>query len=123
MNSGNEGPIAQVVNGMTVVDSAGTEIGTVELVKMGDPESVTAAGQRTGEGEGIVHALADSIFGPEPNVPGELAARLLRTGYVKVDGKGLLDRDRYVASDQIAAVDSGTVRLTVTKDELGQEMA
>jgi hypothetical protein len=116
-------PIAQVAHGMTVVDSAGAEIGKVELVKMGDPESVTTEGQRTGESEGVVHALADSIFGSEPDVPGPLAARLLRLGYVKVDGKGLLEADRYVASDQIAGVDGDTVRLKVSKDELTREMA
>jgi hypothetical protein len=117
------GPIAEVVRGMTVVDNAGAQVGKVELVKMGDPESITTEGQRVGESEGVVRALADSIFGSEPDVPGPLAARLLRMGYVKVDGKGLLEADRYVASDQIAGVDGDTVRLTVSKDELTREMA
>lgn len=116
-------PIAQVANGMTVVDSTGAEIGKVELVKMGDPEAVTPAGQDAGESEGVVRALADSIFGSEPDVPGPLAARLLRMGYLKVDGKGLLEADRYVASDQIAEVVEDTVRLRVPKDELTKEMA
>jgi hypothetical protein len=116
-------PIAQVVNGMTVVDRTGEEIGTVELVKMGDPESITTEGQQPAQGEGVVHALADSIFGAEPDVPGPLAARLLRMGYVKVDGKGLLETDRYVASDQIAGVDQDVVRLNVSKEELSREMA
>jgi hypothetical protein len=40
-----------------------------------------------------------------------------------VDGKGLLEADRYVASDQIAAVDDNTVRLKVPKDQLTREMA
>jgi hypothetical protein len=117
------GPIAEVVFGMTVVDNTGAEVGKVELVKMGDPDAVTTQGQRVGESEGVVHALADSIFGSEPDVPGPLAGRLLRMGYVKVDGKGLLEADRYVASDQIAAVDDNTVRLKVPKDQLTREMA
>jgi hypothetical protein len=117
------GPITKVVRGMTVVDNAGAEVGKVELVKMGDAEAVTTEGQRVGESEGVVRALADSIFGSEPDVPGPLAGRLLRLGYVKVDGKGLLEADRYVASDQIAAVDDNTVRLTVSKDQLTREMA
>ena len=117
------GPIVNVVRGMTVVDKAGAEVGKVELVKMGDPESITTEGQRVGESEGVVHALADSIFGAEPDVPGPLAARLLRMGYVKVDGKGLLETDRYVASDQIGEVDQDVVRLNVSKDELSREMA
>jgi hypothetical protein len=116
------GPIAQVVSGMTVVDTTGAEVGKVELVKMGDPEAVTPAGQDVGESEGVVRALADSIFGSEPDVPGPLAARLLRMGYLKVDGKGLLEADRYVASDQIAGVADGTVRLSVPKEQLTKEM-
>jgi len=114
------GPIAKVVNGMTVVDRSGTEIGKVELVKMGDPEAVTPAGQKVDDGEGVVRVLAESIFGAEPDVPGPIAARLLRLGYLKVDGKGL-EADRYVASDQIGEVDQGVVRLTVAKDELSKE--
>jgi hypothetical protein len=116
-------PIAQVFRGMTVVDNAGAEVGKVELVKMGDPEAITTQGQRVGENEGVVRALAESIFGSEPDVPGPLAGRLLRLGYIKVDGKHLLEADRYVASDQIAGVDQEIVRLNVPKDELAREMA
>lgn len=123
MNPDQTGPIAEVALGMTVVDSAGAEVGKVELLKMGDPEAVTTAGQRAGESEGVVRALADSIFGSEPDVPGPLAARLLRLGYLKVDGKGLLEADRYVASDQIAGVADNTVRLSVPKGQLTKEMA
>jgi hypothetical protein len=117
------GPIADVVAGMTVVDRDGAKVGTVETVKMGDPEAVTTAGQEAGESEGVVRALADSVFGAEPDVPGPLAARLLRIGYVKVDAKGLLEADRYVAGDEIAEVADDTVRLTVRKDQLTREMA
>lgn len=116
------GPIADVAPGMTVVDSNGAEVGKVETVKMGDPEAVTTEGQHVGESEGVVRALADSVFGAEPDVPGPLAARLLRIGYVKVDGKGLLEADRYVAADEIAEVADRTIRLTVPKDHLTKEM-
>jgi hypothetical protein len=116
------GPIADVAPGMTVVDSNGAEVGKVEKVKMGDPEAVTTEGQDVGESEGVVRALADSVFGAEPDVPGPLAARLLRIGYVKVDGKGLLQADRYVAADEIAEVADHTIRLTVPKDHLTKEM-
>jgi hypothetical protein len=115
-------PIAQVIPGMTVLDSTGVEVGKVETVKMGDPEAVTTEGQDAGESEGVVRALADSIFGAEPDVPGPLAARLLRLGYLKVDGKGLLEADRYVARDEIAEVADNTVRLNVRKDQLAKEM-
>jgi hypothetical protein len=115
-------PIAKVVPGMTVVDSTGAEVGKVERVKMGDPEAVTTEGQDVGESEGVVRALADSIFGSEPDVPGPLAARLLRLGYLKVDGKGLLEADRYVARDEIAEVADHIIRLNVRKEQLTKEM-
>ncbi len=116
-------PMSRVVPGMTVVDSTGAEVGTVEAVKMGDPEAITTAGQEPSESLGVVGALAGSIFGTEPDVPGPAAARLLRVGYVKVDGKGLLEADRYVASDEIADVVDDTIRLTVPKGSLTRELS
>jgi hypothetical protein len=122
MQSDQAKPISDVMPGMTVIDSAGQEVGTVERVKMGDPEAITTEGQRVGESEGVVRALADSVFGAEPDVPGPIAARMLRMGYLKVDGKGLLETDRYVARDEIAQVSDHTVWLSVPKDKLAQEM-
>jgi hypothetical protein len=117
-----QGPaIAQVTEGMQVVDSAGAEVGTVELVKMGDPEAVTTAGQRTGRGRDLVDAVARDLAGVEPDVPPTVAARLLRTGYIKIDGKGLFHRDRYAAADEIAGVTADVVTLTTTRDNLAAE--
>lgn len=118
-----DGPrlIAAVRQGMRMIDSAGEDVGEVEFVKMGEPDAVTAQGQRVGEPYGIVDAVAETVTGAEPDVPGELAAQLLRVGYVKVDGKGLRDVDRYVASDQIADVTADTVRLHVTRGQLAAE--
>lgn len=56
----------------------------------------------------------------EPDVPGALAERLQRTGYLKIDSKGLFRRDVYVGADQITDVDE-VVHLGVTKDELTKE--
>lgn len=114
-------PIARVVPGMTVVDSTGAEVGKVELVKMGDPGAVTAEGQDLGENRGLVGAIGDSVWGEEPKVPASVAARLVRLGYLKVDGKGLFDTDRYVASDEIAEVTEDTVTLSVPRDQLTKE--
>jgi hypothetical protein len=51
-----------------------------------------------------------------------MRARLLRTGYIKIDSPGfLIETDRYVPSDQIASVTDDTVRLRVTKDTLVKE--
>jgi Uncharacterized protein conserved in bacteria (DUF2171) len=57
----------------------------------------------------------------EPDVPGPLRARLLRSGYVKVDGGFLIDTDRYVPADMVASVSDDTVRLKVPKDQLIKE--
>ncbi len=73
-------PIAKVVSGMTVVDSDGAEVGKVETVKMGDPAAVTTEGQDPGEDRDMVNAVAESVFGDEPRVTVQEAARLLRIG-------------------------------------------
>jgi hypothetical protein len=97
------GPIEKVVEGMRVVDADGDEVGKVEFVKMGDPEAVTIEGQDLG-------AL--------PKLPRELAERLLRTGYLRVDRKGFLAKDAYVSATDIERVVGDTVHLDVDKDML-----
>lgn len=44
--SGRLGPIRFVQEGMRVVDASGRQIGKVELVKLGDPDAVTARARR-----------------------------------------------------------------------------
>jgi hypothetical protein len=116
-----EGPIALVREGMRVIDSAGEEIGTVELVKMGDPEAVTAEGEDIAD-EGLFDTVG-GIFGAgsEPDLPRTLRGRLLRYGFIKIDGKGLFSKDRYVKADRIAGVSGDTVRLNVPKDRAAEE--
>jgi hypothetical protein len=99
------GPIHLVREGMQAADAAGSTIGKVELVKMGDPEAVTV----------------EHDPNAEPNVPGELAERLLRTGFVKIDRKGLLKPDVYAGADEIDTVDHDLVRLSVPVDRLASE--
>ncbi len=48
----------------------------------------------------------------EPDVPEPLRSQLLRTGFIKVDGSGLADADRYIGADRISEVSGATVRLT-----------
>lgn len=119
MSSGVPGestPIAAVRRGMSVVDVAGEHVGTVELVKMGDPESVTPQGQVTGGG--LVAEVKGAFRGGEPRVPSELASQLLRVGFVKVDGRGILGRDVYVAAVQLKDVVDDVVHLGVSRTEL-----
>jgi hypothetical protein len=99
--------ISQVVEGMRVFDADGQEVGVVEYVKLGDPEAITTLGEETDDGE--------------PRVAGELRERLLRLGFVKVDRKGLLKADGYVAADEIDRVQDGAVHLTVTETMMLKE--
>ena len=110
--------INQVRRGMTVVDVEGEELGKVDHVKMGDPGAATVGADVPAD-PGLIGAF---FGGTEPDVPEPLRSRLLRFGYVKLDGQGWLDTDRYVTADLIGGVSSDTVRLTVDKERLLAEM-
>ena len=99
-----EDSIAKVRNGMRVLDSSGDELGTVESVKMGDPGVVTEEGQDvdTENNRGLLGAVVEVFQGDR--LPPQVTAQLLRTGFVKVDGKGLLASDFYVGVDGIDEV-------------------
>jgi hypothetical protein len=90
-------PIAQVSTGMTVVDAAGDEIGTVTAVEMPGTEV-------------------------RPDVPEELAGRLMAEGYLRAGGTGLLAKAWYAGGSEVADVttteDEGVVTLTADKQEL-----
>ena len=102
-----------VREGMTVVDAAGEKLGSVDHVKMGDPGAATVGADRPAPG------LVDVFLGGgEPDVPEPFRSRLLRLGYVKIDGTGWIDTDRYVTADLIGGVSGDTVRLTVDKEWL-----
>ena len=116
-----EGPIAQVHEGMNVIDASGDKIGTVEMIKMGDPQAATIDSDvPTGNWPGPGYRRFFS-WDAEPDLPEPIAARLMRTGFIKIDAKGLFARDRYVSADRIASVSNDTVRLTVNKDDLAKE--
>jgi len=116
------GPIEMVREGMNVVDSAGKNVGKVEAVKMGDPEAATEQGNEL-QDTGLLGNVAEAIGGDErePDVPVAMRARLLRTGYVKVDGGFFFGTDRYVMPEQIASVSGDTVHLRNVKDHLVKE--
>jgi hypothetical protein len=91
-------PLAQVNVGMLVVDSAGAEVGTVEVVKMSDT------------------ATPDDL-------PPAHAERLRRTGYVKVKAGGVFGHDVFAEGRQVAEVaevDGGLVTLNVPAQDLVQ---
>jgi hypothetical protein len=113
--------IEQVREGMTVIDSLGEKVGKVEGLMMGDPGAVTEQGN-VDRDTGFMGDIAE-VFGGErePDVPDVARAKLLRTGYVKVDGGFLFGTDRYVQPDRIVAVRDETVYLNVPKAQLIKE--
>ena len=106
------GPIEHVHEGMRVVDAAGDDIGTVAMVKMGDPQAATI-GANADTWDNVGQDFAN-VFGwdAEPDLPPQLAAHLLRVGFIKIDTKGLFAKDRYVPADRVAGVSGDTVGLT-----------
>lgn len=107
--------IAQVREGLTVVDAAGEELGKVDYVKLGDPGAATV-----GADAPVNPGFLGTLFAveAEPAVAEPHRSRLLRFGFVKVDGKGWFDTDRYLRPSMIAAVVENTVRLRVRKNEI-----
>jgi len=116
-----DGPIAQVREGMQVVDSASEHVGKVTAVQMGDPGAATVDSDTPDRG-GFLGDIA-RLFGggDEPDLPETLRARLMRSGFIKVDESILSTSDRYIAANQIAEVTGDTVRLNVTRDRIRDE--
>ena len=54
-------------------------------------------------------------------MPEPLRSRLVRSGYLKLDGPRLLDADRYVPGDYVRDVSDDRVQLSVRRDELVKE--
>ena len=109
--------LKRVRTGMRVVDVAGNEIGTVDDVKMGNPEAASTSGSGSVPTD-LVTAFTTSAFGFAADVPEPKRSQLLRYGYVKIDGSGLGDSDRYVRGDRVRDVSDDTVILSVGKDRL-----
>lgn len=84
--TGDDGPIGEVQEGMTVLDSAGDKVGTVRAVRMGDPQAATAQGQERAEGKGILGQLAAAF--ETDTLPDAAKERLARLGFLRVDATG-----------------------------------
>lgn len=109
--------------GMTVYDSAHHAIGKVEDFKFSeneeDPDVQPAdidATDRRNRRETILTSIAEA-FGAE-ELPETLRDRLLREGYIRLDTKGMLARDRFILPSQIASSFGDEITLNVDKDEL-----
>jgi hypothetical protein len=111
----------QIQHGMHVVDATGKDVGTVDLIRMGDPEAETTAGNNERRSMPL-DLIATAMGGEEePDVPEPLRSRLVRSGYLKIDGKDLLDTDRYVSAEHVRDVADDRVRLKVRREDLIKE--
>lgn len=85
--------VTQVTDGMAVVDSIGTQAGTVTAVQ---PPGTDV----------------------RPDVIVGAAEQLMGAGYLRINGEGLLSNDVYASGEQIARVDEGVVELRVRREDL-----
>ncbi|MFE9691570.1 hypothetical protein [Micromonospora sp. NPDC005806] len=113
--------VSRVTTGMRVIDSTGVEVGTVDLVQRGDPTAVTVQAPAPVDPGSSLDELIESAAVEEPDVPADLAARLLRSGYLKVSTQLARSGAVYVLADRIAAVTDEGVRLDVPAAELPEE--
>ena len=87
--------VAQVTDGMAVIDSIGTQAGTVTAVQ---PPGTDV----------------------RPDVIVGAAEQLMGAGYLRINGEGLLSNDVYASGDQIARIDEGVVELRVRREDLSR---
>ena len=99
--------IDEVTEGMRVV-VGGKKVGIVDFVKLADPDAGYPERQDFAPSVASVRDLLDD---DELDVPQELAERMLRVGYIKVEGTGL-HRDMYADAERIERVEGDTVYLT-----------
>lgn len=114
-----------IQEGMTVYDRQNQRLGEVETVHFGAASAEQLA-HGTGPTEvtkadmpysGPVTNIVGSLFEPS-EVPQELADKLYRTGFVRIDSAGLFASDRYIMPNQIEKVDEDSVYLRVGSDDL-----
>ncbi|MEV4198590.1 hypothetical protein [Micromonospora globbae] len=117
---GDQQTISRITTGMPVIDADGIEVGTVDLVQRGDPNAVTVQAPSADPGSSL-DELIESTAVEEPDVPADLAARLLHGGYLKVTTELAATGAVYVPADWVAAVDDGRVRLEVPVGDLPAE--
>jgi sporulation protein YlmC with PRC-barrel domain len=97
-----------VREGMRVVGSDGKKIGTVEDLKIGDPDAVMADGQVDPETDGIASEGIRSFAGLS-GLSNHDAERLQRIGYVKVKRSGIFAGHAFLGSDELDRVEDDTL--------------
>lgn len=98
--------------GMDVVDTNRETVGKVDQVYFGSDTSEQSSGQG-----GLLENVVRSLTGDD-RIPEVLRQRLLREGYLRIDGAGLFTGHSYVLPEQIDIVASEKVGINVTREEL-----
>ncbi len=109
--------------GMKVYDVSRKQIGKIDDFKFSEneeepdvePADIDGTDRRNRR-ETILGAVAEA-FGKE-EIPEVLRDRLLREGYIRLDTKGLMAKDRFILPSQIASAAGDEVTLNVDKDAL-----
>ena len=112
----------RIYEGMPVYDSQGEIVGTVKVMYYGGASEEAIQKMLETEEAGA----GDSSAFDADNVPKEMRARLMRGGYILVEGPDLTGAQRYVGPEQIEGVVTQdiegrmteTVRLRATRAEL-----
>ena len=121
-------PLPQrIAEGMTVYDSEGEVVGTVQVVYFGGAsrEAVERV-LKSDETPDVATSENDESNFDANEVPKEFRARMMRQGYILVTGPDLTGVKRFLTSEQIEGVFSeevedvvkDAVRLRVTRNEL-----
>ena len=115
----------RVYEGMPVYDREGEVVGTVKVMYFGGASEEAIQKMLRSKEEPAAGADDRSGFAAN-NVPKETRARLLRQGYLLIEGPNLTGAQRYIGPEQIEGVISqdieghltDTVRLRLTRAEL-----
>lgn len=109
--------------GMAVDDHEGKRVGVVEFVKFTDKNSSMPSVETVGvanyggyERRSVIRDIRDGLVADD-DLPDNLRSRLMREGYIRIDG-GFLSPDRVATLNQIADVSDESVTLSVSRDEL-----
>jgi hypothetical protein len=113
--------LTDIEEGMDVFDTTGKQIGKVKYVRFGDEDSsdlnVESAPERHDmPTDALMETVADAFTG-DNDVPEELAQKLLRYGYIRIDS-GMFSGDRFATPEEIARVVDDHVQLKVNADSL-----
>jgi len=109
-----------VQSGMMVVDADGKAVGRVEYMELGYGDEEVPDDSLPDVFRSGVQAANDRAG--EPQLPEPVRTRFRQHGFLKVDGPGLTDTDRYVRGDWVAGVDGDRVRLTMPWSALPREV-